>query len=278
MTLQTFPRIKTDAGLAYHRAGTASQSRPPMLLIHGVGLRLESWFPQIPILAENQAVYAIDLPGLGESAMLSENAPAISHYGDAVRRFIGDTIGEAVIVAGHSLGALITIDLAARHGEAVRAIAPMNGVFDRTPEALAAVQERAATLRATICEPWDPAVASAPVERWFGANPTGRNAEMAALCRSWLEANNRAGYAAAYTAFASVSGPAPADLAAIDCPTLFLTGERDPNSTPAMSRAMAGHVAGAQAVVVPGAAHMVGLTHIDEVNDVLLSFVDSVAG
>ncbi|MGI9480292.1 MAG: alpha/beta fold hydrolase [Hyphomicrobiaceae bacterium] len=265
-------RNVSPTGIAYHRCG----SGPAILLIHGVGLRAESWLPQIDALAVGNTVYAIDLPGLGESRMLDEPEPTIRHFTEAVHRFVSDIIAEPVIACGHSLGALIAIDLAIAAPDDYRAIAPLNGVYQRTPEALAAVQERARQLREQVGEAWDLKLVSAPVLRWFGESPTGQLAEMARMCTTWLEANDHAGYAAAYSAFANTSGPAPEELSAIAIPALFLTGEHDPNSTPDMSRAMAAEVAGSEAVVVPDAAHMTGLTHPDAVNAALLAFVEKV--
>ena len=62
MTWTTRPRSDL-AGLACIRAGDG----PPVLLIHGVGLRAEAWGAVIDRLAERFAVHAIDLPGHGES-------------------------------------------------------------------------------------------------------------------------------------------------------------------------------------------------------------------
>lgn len=273
----TLERSYSPAGIAYHHSGDKQGGRPPVLLIHGVGLRAESWLPQIDALTASHSVFAIDLPGLGESPRFNDPASVLSDYTAAVGNFIETAIHQPAIVIGHSLGALISIDLAVNHPSSCRAIAPLNGIFDRTPDALAAVQARARALQETVDADWDMALVTAPVARWFGDNPTGRDFEMAALCTAWLEANDHAGYAAAYSAFANTTGPAAADLAAIRMPDLFLTGKLDPNSTPAMTEEMASHVAGAEAIVVPKAAHMTGLTHPDEVNTALLSFLDRIS-
>ncbi|MFY0611236.1 MAG: alpha/beta hydrolase [Hyphomicrobiaceae bacterium] len=265
-------RSVSPNGLAYHRKGDG----PAILLIHGVGLRAESWFPQIEALSAHNTVFATDLPGLGESPSLAELEPTIRHYSEAVRQFIADVIGGPAVVAGHSLGALIAIDLAIIAPEWCQAIAPLNGVYQRTPEALGAVQERARLLREQVGTVWDLKLVTAPVGRWFGEKPTGQLAIFAKLCTAWLEANDQAGYAAAYSAFANTEGPDPDALSGIAMPALFLTGEYDPNSTPDMSRAMAAAVAGGQVVIVPDSAHMTGLTHPDAVNTALLAFLETV--
>jgi pimeloyl-ACP methyl ester carboxylesterase len=274
MTVAELPRQFSSAGIAYHRCGEG----PAIVLVHGVGLRAESWLPQIEALGGRYTIYAIDLPGHGESVRLARVAPSIRDYTEAVRAFIEEIVAAPVLVAGHSLGALVTVDLAATVPEACRGIAALNGVFQRPQDARGAVEERARRLREQIGAAPDPVMARAPVERWFGTNPTGRNAEMAAACTAWLEANDIAGYAAAYTAFAETDGASAAALPGLAMPALFLTGEHDPNSTPAMSVAMAGRVTGAEAIVVRGAAHMAGLTHPQEVNDVLLDFLGRIGG
>ena len=64
MTWQTPPRSSTRRGAAYVDLGDGE----PVVLVHGVGLRLEAWAPQIASLAATHRVVAVDLPGHGASA------------------------------------------------------------------------------------------------------------------------------------------------------------------------------------------------------------------
>ena len=72
-------------------------------------------------------------------------------------------------------------------------------------------------------------------------------------------------YKAAYTTFAESDGPTKEQLARIDSPALFVTGADEPNSTPQMSRAMAELAPNGQAKVLLNAAHMMPMTHAEEV-------------
>jgi len=54
---------------------------------------------------------------------------------------------------------------------------------------------------------------------------------------------------------------------------LALTGARDPNSTPAMARQMAGQAPRGRAVVIEGHKHMVNLTAPEAVNAALLDWL-----
>jgi pimeloyl-ACP methyl ester carboxylesterase len=72
--------------------------------------------------------------------------------------------------------------------------------------------------------------------------------------------------------FANEDGPADTGLATLQCPALFITGADEPNSTPAMSAAMAKLTPNGRAVIVAGAAHMLPMTHAAEVNTALIDF------
>ena len=75
MTWTIPQRSDGPSGLALSRAG----SGPTIVLIHGVGLRSESWARQIPALAERCTVIAVDLPGHGDSASFVAQ-PALADY------------------------------------------------------------------------------------------------------------------------------------------------------------------------------------------------------
>ncbi len=82
------------------------------------------------------------------------------------------------------------------------------------------------------------------------------------------------GYKAAYSVFAREDGPADEALRKLSCPALFMTGGREQNSTPAMSRAMAALAPDGRAEIVADAAHMMPMTHPELVNRALLEFAE----
>lgn len=81
-------------------------------------------------------------------------------------------------------------------------------------------------------------------------------------------------YRDAYRAFARENGPNEQELRELNCPALFLTRGREPNSTPDMSRQMPAMVKGGRAKVVADAAHMLPMTHASEVNVILANFLE----
>ncbi|WP_420011884.1 alpha/beta fold hydrolase [Tateyamaria sp.] len=249
MTWTIRPRSEGPGGLYYWTEGAG----PPIVLIHGVGLRAEAWGGVALLLAKDFTVYAVDMPGHGASPL--DRARSLSDYTARFSVFI-DGLDAAPIVAGHSMGAFIALDLATRGANALRAVAALNAVFERSDAAASAVQARAKAL-----DGGSGADPLAPLERWFGASPHGSVGAAAKACRTWLTSVDPEGYAQAYRVFAHHDGPNRAALAELQTPTLFLTGSQDPNSTPAMSHEMARLTPNGRAQIEADAAHMAPMTH-----------------
>lgn len=240
------------AGLSAITAGTGQ----PVVLIHGVGLRAEAWNPQIDALAEHSHVTAVDLPGHGDSP-LPDQALCLAGYTDA----IAEGIETPALLVGHSMGAMIAFDMAARFPGLVRGVAALNAVFERAPEATEAVRARADSLNGVTVS--DPATT---LTRWFAETASAERD----ACRDWLLSVDPAGYQMAYRVFAHENGPSREALAAMTCSTLFVTGADEANSTPAMSQKMACLTPNGRAQIVPTAAHMMPMTHAAIVNAALL--------
>ncbi|MGA9435454.1 MAG: alpha/beta hydrolase [Roseobacter sp.] len=260
MMWTTRPRSEGAGALAYFAHGDG----PPLVLIHGVGLRAEAWCGVMPELADQHRVLCIDMPGHGASGQ--EGTRTLDDFVGRVVAFVDALVGP-VYLAGHSMGALLSIEVAARLPEKVRAVAALNTVYQRSPDAARAVVARAEAL--TGAELSDP---TPTLARWFGEQPQGAEAACAAACRDWLTTGNKEGYAAAYRVFAQTDGPGDASLQSLSCPALYLTGSDDPNSTPAMSHALAAVTAFGQAVVLKEAAHMLPMTHPQQVATQLTQF------
>ena len=255
MTWTIRQRSKTGA-LAAITAGHG----PKVLLLHGVGLCADAWGSQIDALVTSGfSVIAPDMPGHGDSPA-HPGLVGLASYTDLVAA----CPDEPVVLAGHSMGAMIALDLAARYPEQVRGVVALNAVFRRSAAAKNAVAARAAALDGQNTP--DP---SSTLARWFGDAPSPERA----ACEAWLRAVDPSGYKAAYTVFAAEDGPSTEALKNLRIPALFATGSAEPNSTSQMAREMAALVQGSRAEVVTGAAHMMPMTHAEAVNRILTSFV-----
>ncbi|WP_420547972.1 alpha/beta fold hydrolase [Curvivirga sp.] len=231
-----------------------------IVLLHGVGLRAEAWNAQINAFSQSYKVIAPDMPGHGES-----NLDAITLDLSSYTKKITEAISEPAIVMGHSMGAMIALDLAIHHPDKVKAVVALNAIFQRDKNAVNAVQKRAKSLDGkTVADP------TGPLTRWF----SDQESDAATACKEWLINVNPAGYRNAYTVFATENGPSPENLRKLAMPALFITGQNEPNSTPTMSERMAALTPKGQVMIIKDAAHMMPMTHMDEVNQALLSFIE----
>lgn len=261
MTLKTLPLSDPNAQIAYREAGRGD----PVVLIHGVGMQSAAWGPQIAALARTHHVFALDMPGHGGSSPLPSGSGLQAYVGWLHEALLALDLPR-ISLAGHSMGALIAGGFAASHPDMTRRVALLNGVFRRSPEMRSAVEARAALIREGGFD------TETPLKRWFGDSPADQAASQQVA--GWLRAVDLAGYATAYTAFAKGDALYADRFADITCPLLALTGEGDPNSTPAMSEAMAEAAPHGRAVTVAGHRHMVNLTAPDIVNDELCKWLE----
>ncbi|MEQ9695587.1 alpha/beta hydrolase [Shimia sp. SDUM112013] len=253
MTLTTLQLSDPFGCVTYRTAGQGA----PLVLLHGVGLQSAAWGPQINALSSGARVIALDMPGHGRSDPLPDE-PALPDYVSWLHAVLKALDPGPVDLAGHSMGALIAAGYAATYPSQVRRVALLNGVFRRDDAARAAVQRRAEVIRAGDVD------TQAPLDRWF--TDADKDKASRDLVAGWLSSVDPKGYGDAYAAFAGGDATYADRFPSITCPLLALTGSEDPNSTPAMSRAMAGAAPRGHAVVIDDARHMVNLTHPDRVN------------
>ena len=258
MTWITQPRSSVS-GLATVTRGTG----PILLLLHGVGLRAEAWGAQFDLPAR---IVAPDMPGHGESPW-NHNKMALEDY-VLVALDVLKGLEAPAIVVGHSMGAMLALELANRAPEWVKAVVALNTIFERSLPAQESVQGRAAELDGKSIPDQTPTL-----ERWFGIDASAERE----ACATWLIDVNPAAYKYAYTAFATSQLPDRVGLSRLSCPALFMTGSEEPNSTPAMSETMASLAPKGRSIIVDGAAHMMPMTHPSEVNAAILSLITEVS-
>ncbi|MCH8187195.1 MAG: acetoin dehydrogenase dihydrolipoyllysine-residue acetyltransferase subunit [Proteobacteria bacterium] len=100
---------ETSAGRL--RYAVRGDEGPAVLLIHGFGGDLDNWLFNMDALAEKAKVYALDLPGHGQSTKRIAD-PGLSGLANAVRAFM-DTVGvKSAHLVGHSLGGAVAATVA----------------------------------------------------------------------------------------------------------------------------------------------------------------------
>ncbi len=105
--------------LRYLRRGQGSDV---VLLVHGFGGDLNNWLFNHEALAVQRTVYALDLPGHGESTK-DVGAGTLRELAQALAAFL-DAVGvSSAHLVGHSLGGAVALTLAAGEPQRVRSLA-----------------------------------------------------------------------------------------------------------------------------------------------------------
>lgn len=242
-----------------------------VVLIHGVGMNQSVWSPQVAAMATRYRVVTYDMLGHGNSA-LPTPAPALDEYASQLERLLDALDIERVHVVGHSMGALVALEFALTHPSCTRSVVAMNAVYDRTPSQREAVMSRAATLGEASAE----AGVDATLARWFGDPVPTHLTKAAEAVRALLLSVDPVGYARTYQLFARSDNAHVGRLNSLAVPALFLTGECDSNSNPAMSQAMAAAAPFGRAQIIANERHMMNVTSPQQVNERLLEFLQTV--
>ncbi len=98
------------------RSHNGENTKPPILLIHGFGAAIDHWRGNIPELAKNHTVYAIDLLGFGGS----EKPPtrySIYLWVEQVFQFWRKFVKVPMVIIGNSIGSLVAAIAASHHPE-----------------------------------------------------------------------------------------------------------------------------------------------------------------
>jgi pimeloyl-ACP methyl ester carboxylesterase len=101
--------------------GEGLPNGPPLLLIHGSGSVWQDWKPVIEYFSDLNHLFAVDLRGFGGSDR-TPGAYKFSMFTKDTADLISGVIPEPPVIVGHSFGALITIDLACRCPDLIKAV------------------------------------------------------------------------------------------------------------------------------------------------------------
>jgi pimeloyl-ACP methyl ester carboxylesterase len=221
-----------------------------VVLLHGAGFDHTAWALHSRWFAHHGfAVLAPDLPGHGWS-----QGPALCSIGEMADWTIAllDAVGaQKARLIGHSMGSLIALDAAARHGERVTALSLIGtaAVMTVGPDLLKAAEadDQAAIDMVSI---WGLGFSaelggSLAPGLWMhgGAQAVLKTCEPGVLFKDLSACNS---YGNALSAAATVK-----------VPTTLILGEQDMMTPAKAGKALAAAIPHAKTVVVPGAGHMI---------------------
>jgi (E)-2-((N-methylformamido)methylene)succinate hydrolase len=236
-------------------------TRPPLVLLHGVGLDHTMWQPVADLLAADFDVVAPDLPGHGGRPPAAADV-TLADLADG----IVDEVPPGSHLVGFSLGALVAQHLARHRPDLVRTLTSVSSVCRRTPSEREAVLERLRTAEADF-----DASAARSLHRWYDGTDVAP--AVVERTRATLLANDVSSFLSCYRVFATADAEIGPELGRITAPALAITGAEDPGSTPAMTERLADALPDCRAVIVPGARHMLPVEQPRPFVDHLTTFI-----
>ena len=248
---------------------TVDGEGPPLVLVHGVGLDHTMWDRALDSLSAFRRVIRYDLLGHGQTP----DSPGPRTLEDFVVQLLAVLDAhrlDRADVAGLSLGGMVALAAAARQPGRFDRLALLNTVFERSPE-----QVETALRRMAIAESEGmAAVADLAVDRWFSTQWQAEHPAQVDQVRRRLADTDPVGYLKAYRVFIAGDPLMPEGATAVTAVTLAMTGELDPGSTPAMSRALATAVTGGQVRILAGLHHLPPVEEPSTFASALLEFFD----
>ncbi len=254
---------RPGARLVYEVTGDG----PAVVLIHGFGLDMRMWDPQVEPLAARFRLVRYDCRGFGASGPFDPAVP-YTHADDLVALLDHLGIGDAVL-AGLSFGGRVALQTVLADPARVRGLALLDAVLDGVP--------------------WDPDSARALDEVTRQVQAGGVLAGRAAWLAHPLFAAARqrpdlAGKLAAMVAGypgqhwlgqdSHLQTRPPIDvLEGVIAPVLVAVGERDVPGFREMSAVLARRIPGAEYRVVTDAGHMINMEQPAAVSELLTRFV-----
>ena len=243
---------------------------PAVVLLHGQPGRGHDWSAVVSLLGGSARVLVPDRPGYGRSA---GPAVGVSANADAVIAMLdGVGVADGAIVAGHSWGGAVALDLARRYPARVRALVLAGSVggpgsidgFDRVlglpvlGPALSLSALSALRLVATVRTP--------RVRRLVVPNAPELVEHLSLdLWRDWHS------FVVEQRAMLAELPPIAADLARIAAPATVLAGSNDRVVSPASQERLAAALPAGRLVRLKGIGHLVPLEAPGVVADAVLT-------
>lgn len=228
----------------------------PVLFVHGAGGNHRNWLHQVQNLPAGRRI-AVDLPGHGRSQ--GPGRSSIVGYAEFALNFADALQLDRFVIAGHSMGGAVALQLALDHGPRLRSLVLVDtGARLRVlPRFLAGIRDAVASAIRMWAE-WsfsdraDKSLIREAIRDLSAVDPRVFHQDLVA-CDSF-DVMER--------------------LSEIQLPTLVLCGTEDRLTPPKYARHLRDHITGAQLALIEGAGHMVMYEKPEEVTQTVAAFLE----
>jgi len=253
--------------------------RDPVLLVHGLGGQWQNWLENIPRLAQDRRVVAMDLPGFGLTPEAEDDEDiTITRYGRWVNE-LADRLGLGKVdLVGNSMGGYIAAEVAIQFPERVSRLVLVSAAGISSAEVIQAPILTLGRMAAGL--------ASNSVTRYrrLAARPVTRHMSLALVARhprllkadlayeGFFKGGGKPGFGAALRA--SLDYDFRDRLPDVEVPTLIVWGERDSIIPTRDADEFERLIEDSRKIVMKDTGHVPMAERPDAFNDVLVEFLD----
>jgi 3-oxoadipate enol-lactonase len=230
--------------LAVQRTGSGY----PLVLLHGLASSMGLWASLDQGQFSDMQIISYDLRGHGASEKPVGAHTLAKHTADLKGLLSALNIQRAV-VAGHSLGGIVAMELAASSPDMVAGLALLDTAASFPQE----IRNLFFELASSASFNGMAAIADKLLQLSFTPHFMEANPKIIATIRKGMLASDAASIAAAARMVAKVD--VRQRLSAIHCPTIVIVGEQDQLTPPKLSEELAAGIAGARLHVLPDSGH-----------------------
>jgi pimeloyl-ACP methyl ester carboxylesterase len=266
-----------DGLFAYTGGKVFDPALPCVVFLHGAQHDHSVWILQSRSLAHHGfAVLAFDLPGHGRSR--GPLPASVEGHAERIAGALGTVASPRCVLVGHSMGALIALEVARRLPERVAGVALLGAAFPmKVSEALLAATRDEPAVAMQMINVWSHSASIAP----FAARPSNPGPGFNVVWQNLrlMERIARVNGADVLpTDFAACNAYAGGIEAAqaLRCPALFISGAADQMTPSKAARALIDACPDKSSLVVPATGHALMAENPEEVRRALHAFAGRV--
>jgi len=247
---------------------TGPRSGNTVVLLHPMGMDLTLWGDQILALKTKFDVIALDLPGHGFSGRL-EGEHSFENLATVIVSFIENISVEAFHLVGISYGGMIAQEVAIRNPDLVLSLTLIATACTFPDSVRQILRDRAEFTRNKGI------VALAPLSlaRWFTPEFSAERPDVIDRITKLLYLQDAFDHATIWDTVASLDSESR--LGELSLPALIIVGDKDASTPIASAEVMAKALKSNNIQIVKNAAHFPMLEKPELVNNLLLTFFDS---
>lgn len=240
----------------------------PLVFVHGLGGRSESWVTQYEVFSPRYRVIGWDAPGYGQSTPLAKESPSIADYVDALTEFVGALRLDRFHLVGHSVGTVIAAGFHKRHGAKLFSLTLAEAVTGNGREP---AEKRAEMIRGRESELDKLGAAGFARARTPNSVSPKASPEIVQRAIDFAAAMNVPGYRQLFRAL--VAADIFGEVAPLQVPAMIVAGSDDKSAPPEMVQRIADAFPGMRHHLIEGIGHQIALEHPQRFNDLLMTFL-----